>query len=59
VEIWFASGIPVTTVRSVFTTSSETVRARVTPSEYKAIAAKAGSEGVSDWARKVMLKSEA
>lgn len=34
---------------------SEMVRARVTPAEYKAIAAKAGDEGVSEWARSVML----
>jgi len=36
---------------------TEMVRARVTPSEYKAVAAKAGDEGISEWARRVMLKA--
>jgi hypothetical protein len=36
---------------------SEMVRARVTPSEYRAIAAKAGKEGVSEWARRALLNA--
>lgn len=34
---------------------SETVRVRVTPTEYKSIVSKAGKDGVSEWARDVML----
>ena len=34
---------------------SEMVRARVTPSELKTIARAANGDGVSEWARKVML----
>ena len=33
------------------------IRARVTPSEYKAIAAQAGKDGVSEWARKLMVQA--
>jgi len=36
---------------------SEMVRARVTPSEYEAIARKAGKQGVSEWARTIMLEA--
>lgn len=38
---------------------SATVRARVTPLEYKAIADKAGKEGVSEWARNILVKASA
>jgi hypothetical protein len=36
---------------------SEMVRARVTPSELKAIEKAANGDGVSEWARNVMLRA--
>jgi hypothetical protein len=36
---------------------SETLRVRVTPSEYKSIASMAGKQGISEWSRRVILNA--
>jgi hypothetical protein len=55
----FSGALPDRFPRKVSTTGTEMVRVRVTPFELRAIATAANREGVSEWARKVMLSAVA